>query len=54
MIKKYYLKKLRKKIFHMPLDIPDKYFGDKKLDYFMDGAVSARKQVLAVIAKELG
>ena len=53
MLKKYYLKKLRKKIFHMSLDIPDKYFGGKELDHFMDGAISARKQILEVIEKEL-
>lgn len=37
----------------MPLDIPNKYFGDKKLDYFMDGAINARKQILETIEKEL-
>lgn len=53
MIKKYYLKKLRKKIWHLPMEIPDKYYGNKKLDYFMDGAISARKQILQAIEKEL-
>lgn len=52
MIKKYYLKKLRKKIWHLPMEIPDKYYGNKKLDYFMDGAISARKQILQAIEKE--
>ena len=53
MIKKYYLKKLRKKIWHLSMDIPDKYYGDKELNYFMNGVVSAKKQILQVIEKEL-
>ena len=53
MLKKYYIRKLRKKIFHMPLDIPDRVFGGRELDYFMDGALSARKQILQIIEKEL-
>ena len=53
MIKKYYIRKLRKKIFHLSLDIPDRYFGRKELDNFMDGAVSARKQILELINEEL-
>lgn len=52
-MRKYYLRKLRKKIFHIPMDIPNKYLGRKELDNFMEGAVSARKQILAVIDEEL-
>lgn len=37
----------------MPLDIPNKIFGGKELDHFMDGAISARKQILQAIEKEL-